>query len=83
MIQFGGMYQHNYNGISALTTAAASTIKPVYQLGTTGGAGIRHDGLRTGRVFPINHLGPRLRRDAGHRIGLADRLHPQRQRLDA
>ena len=39
MIQFGGMYQHNFNWHSRTDNGGGINYYPVYQLGTTSGAG--------------------------------------------
>jgi hypothetical protein len=40
MIQFGGMYQHNFNWHSRTDNGGGINYYPTYQLGTSGGAGI-------------------------------------------
>jgi Carboxypeptidase regulatory-like domain len=40
MIQFGGMYQHNFNWHSRTDNGGGINYYPVYQLGVNGGAGI-------------------------------------------
>ena len=44
MIQFGGMYQHNFNWHERTDNGGGINYYPVYQLGTTGGAGIDMSG---------------------------------------
>ncbi len=44
MIQFGGMYQHNYNEHQRTDNGGGINYQTVYQLGTTGGAGISMSG---------------------------------------
>jgi carboxypeptidase family protein len=44
MIQFGGMWQHNFNWHSRTDNGGGINYYPVYQLGTTGGAGINMTG---------------------------------------
>ena len=44
MIQFGGMYQHNFNWHSRTDNGGGINYYPTYQLGTTGGAGISMSG---------------------------------------
>jgi hypothetical protein len=44
MIQFGGMYQHNFNWHERTDNGAGINYYPVYQLGTTSGAGISMSG---------------------------------------
>ena len=44
MIQFGGMYQHNFNWHQRTDNGGGINYYPVYQLGTTGGAGINMSG---------------------------------------
>jgi hypothetical protein len=43
MIQFGGMYQHNFNWHSRTDNGGGINYYPVYQLGTTSGAGAGTD----------------------------------------
>ena len=44
MIQFGGMYQHNFNWHERTDNGGGINYYPVYQLGTTSGAGINMSG---------------------------------------
>src|SRR5215469_4617013 len=44
MVQFGGMYIHNFNWHSRTDNGGGINYYPVYQLGTTGGAGIDMSG---------------------------------------
>jgi len=44
MVQFGGMYIHNFNWHSRTDNGGGINYYPVYQLGTTGGAGIAMSG---------------------------------------
>src|ERR1017187_1925954 len=44
MIQFGGMYQHNFNWHQRTDNGGGINYYPVYQLGTTSGAGIDMSG---------------------------------------
>ncbi len=44
MIQFGGMYQHNFNWHQRTDNGGGINYYPVYQLGTTRGAGISMSG---------------------------------------
>jgi len=44
MIQFGGMYQHNFNWHSRTDNGGGINYYPTYQLGTTGGSGIDMSG---------------------------------------
>jgi len=45
MIQFGGMYQHNFNWHSRTDNGGGINYYPVYQMGTSGGAGINMTGF--------------------------------------
>jgi hypothetical protein len=45
LIQFGGMYQHNWDGHQRTDNGGGINYYPVYQLGTTGGAGISMSGF--------------------------------------
>jgi hypothetical protein len=44
MVQFGGMYQHNFNWHSRTDNGGGINYYPVYQLGTSSGAGISMSG---------------------------------------
>ena len=44
MIQFGGMYQHNFNWHSRTDNGGGINYYPTYQLGTTSGAGVNMKG---------------------------------------
>jgi len=44
MVQFGGMYQHNFNWHSRTDNGGGINYYPVYQLGTSSGAGIDMSG---------------------------------------
>ncbi|MGC1646062.1 MAG: carboxypeptidase-like regulatory domain-containing protein, partial [Candidatus Sulfotelmatobacter sp.] len=44
MVQFGGMYQHNFNWHERTDNGGGINYYPVYQLGTTSGAGINMSG---------------------------------------
>ena len=44
IVQFGGMYIHNFNWHSRTDNGGAINYYPVYQLGTTAGAGIKMSG---------------------------------------
>jgi hypothetical protein len=52
MIQFGGMYQHNFNWHSRTDNGGGINYYPVYQLGTASGAGIDMTGY-----IPANFTG--------------------------
>ena len=53
MIQFGGMYQHNFNWHQRTDNGGGINYYPVYQLGTTSGAGIDMSGY-----IPAGCIGP-------------------------
>ena len=54
MIQFGGMYQHNFNWHQRTDNGGGINYYPVYQLGTTSGAGIDMSGYIP-RGCPVIH----------------------------
>jgi len=50
LIQFGGMYQHNFNWHERSDNGGGINYYPVYQLGTTSGAGINMSGYTPSAV---------------------------------
>ena len=57
MIQFGGMYQHNFNWHERTDNGGGINYYPVYQLGTTGGAGINMSGYVPAAVSSTKNWG--------------------------
>jgi hypothetical protein len=57
MIQFGGMYQHNFNWHERTDNGGGINYYPVYQLGTTGGAGINMTGYVPAGVSSTRNWG--------------------------
>ena len=82
MIQFGGMYQHNFNWHQRTDNGGGINYQTVYQLGTTSGAGIDMSGyyVPAGVALHPANWGRDYAADAGHRFDFANCLYPQRQR---
>ena len=57
LIQFGGMYQHNYNWHQRTDNGGGINYYPVYQLGTTSGAGIDMSGYVPANVASTKNWG--------------------------
>jgi hypothetical protein len=57
MIQFGGMYQHNFNWHERTDNGGGINYYPVYQLGTTSGAGINMTGYIPAGVMSTQNYG--------------------------
>ncbi len=57
MIQFGGMYQHNFNWHERTDNGGGINYYPVYQLGTTAGAGINMSGYVPSAVASTRNWG--------------------------
>ncbi len=57
MIQFGGMFQHNFNWHERTDNGGGVNYQTVYQLGTTGGAGIDMSGYVPAGVTSSNNWG--------------------------
>jgi hypothetical protein len=57
MIQFGGMYQHNFNWHQRTDNGGGINYYPVYQLGTTSGAGINMSGYVPAAVASTRNWG--------------------------
>ena len=87
MVQFGGMYQHNFNWHSRTDNGGGINYYPTYQLGTEPAA----HGLTGMQGYTPTPTSTRVRprpwdRDYAAMLGivsdLADRLHPYRQQPD-
>jgi hypothetical protein len=65
MIQFGGMFQHNFNWHSRTDNGGGINYYPVYQLGTVGGSGIDMTGY-----VPAGVSGTNWGRDYAEALGI-------------
>ena len=83
MIQFGGMYQHNFNWHQRTDNGGGINYYPCLPTGNDRRRRNQHERLRARSRCVHQELGPRLRRHAGHRIGFANCLHSQRQQPGA